>query len=277
MCRATHHSLQNATLLEVNQPTRRDPMSFNSRLKKSFDKKLKRFLTKWDLGLTTIPQGDDLFADLHGLVKVDSPLCLDVGANIGQTIENLRRVFKTPMIHAFEPSAEVFELLREKVQAPGVELHRMALGSEAGEKEFINNENSCLGSFLPMDQGQENKLRRFRETAAEVVTVETVDGFLQSCDIDKVDVLKVDAQGFDLEVLKGAGQLLGEKRAGVVIAEINFVKMYENQAGASEISDWLAERGYHLVDYYEKNRTGATLSWVTAMFTLRPDLDALDQ
>jgi hypothetical protein len=136
-------------------------------------------------------------------------------------------------------------------------------------RTLINYSDSCLTSVLPLDAHQENRFRSTEVLSREVVTLTTVDDFLCDKRIDTVDLLKVDTQGFDLQVLRGAGRALGSGALRNVLVELNFVRMYEGQGSPREIHDFLDGYGFHLVDYYEKYRQGHTLAWCTALFSRR--------
>jgi hypothetical protein len=81
--------------------------------------------------------------------------------------------------------------------------------------------------------------------------------------------LKVDTQGYDLEVLLGAEESLKNGLIKNVIVELNFVRMYKGQSSAKEIIDLLARYNILLIDYYEKERQNNTLAWCTALFGRR--------
>ncbi len=213
--------------------------------------------------------GVDLFRDMRLLVKTENPVCLDAGANRGQTIEMFQKSFKNPKIYAFEPSSEIFQILQSRKHGDQVSLHNFALGENNAKHEFINYQSSCLSSFLTLDAHEENRFRNWEIKSKEMVEVKTLDWFLQQYSIDTVDLLKIDTQGYDLPVLLGATESFQRGLIHNVFVELNFVRMYEKQSDAKEIIDFLAKYNIHLVDYYEKVRQHHTLAWCTALFTRR--------
>ena len=98
---------------------------------------------------------------------------------------------------------------------------------------------------------------------------ETLDRFIAAEKIDKIDLLKIDTQGFDLDVLQGAEQALSDELVSNVLVELNFIKMYQGQSSAEEINTYLNKYGFFLVDYYEKVRRSNTIGWCTALFSRR--------
>jgi len=210
--------------------------------------------------------GQYLFEDLAKVLTTDSPLCLDVGANVGQTIDALHSVFASPTIHSFEPSRATFERLQQRRFPAAVHLHRMALGAQAGSGDFLNYEEPLLSSFLQPADAAGNPFRAAPIVGRETVPVGTVDAFTQEHGITDIDLLKIDTQGFDLEVIKGAQQLLAAGRIRTVMVEINFMDLYVGQPTPSAVLDYLAQRGMHLLDLYEKEYKGTRLGWCTALF-----------
>ena len=213
--------------------------------------------------------GFNLFNDLRQIIDKDSPVCLDVGANVGQTIESLLKVFSKPVIHAFEPSTKTFQILQSKKYGSRVFLHNMALGKERERRQFFNYNSSELSSFLPLDTDKENRFREDGLASKEIVEVDTVDRFLQQNNIAKIDLLKTDTQGFDLEVLLGAKDALQNGCIRNILVELNFVKLYVGQSSAEDIIYLLKQNNFVLIDYYEKVRQDKKLAWCTAFFNRR--------
>lgn len=208
--------------------------------------------------------------DVRIILGQSKPVLFDVGANMGQTIDMFQRVFRDPEIHAFEPSRATFEALKTRQYSRRVTLNNFALGDRSYQKDFSNNDMSVLSSFLPLDDSAENRFRDTKIRAVETVDIKTVDWYMAEHNIARVDLLKVDTQGFDLQVLKGASQSLEAGLIGAVFVELNFVKMYLGQASAREIDEFLTDHGLALVDYYEKVRQGHTLGWCTALYSAQP-------
>jgi FkbM family methyltransferase len=211
--------------------------------------------------------GLNLIDDLRQIITSPKPVCFDVGANEGQTIELLQETFRNPKIYSFEPAREIFAKLTARKFRSEVFLNNFAFGSENGRMPFNNYEDSCLSSFLELDGNLENRFRGVHIKNREVVEVRTMDSFVQENGITRIDLLKVDTQGFDFEVLRGATKTLKSNLIGSVLVELNFVKMYQSQSDAHLIVQFLTEQNLQLVDYYEKFRQNHTLAWCSALFT----------
>jgi hypothetical protein len=79
-------------------------------------------------------------------------------------------------------------------------------------------------------------------------------------------LLKIDTQGFDLEVLRGAMETLQSGLVKNVLIELSFMKIYQGQGSIPEIIELLDKQGISLIDFYEKIRQGNKLAWCTALF-----------
>ena len=216
--------------------------------------------------------GYALDRDLGLLIRTENPVCFDVGANEGQTIRLFQRCYSRPVIYAFEPASATCAALAGQSFDNRVQVHQLALGEREGVAEFRNYKHSELSSFLPLHADKaENIFAEEEVVSVESVQVATLDGFCSANGIDRIDLLKIDTQGFELPVLRGGVGLFNGQRIGAVLLELNFSTLYEGQSDALEILHLLRSHGMRLVDYYEKERmTGRELSWATALFVHHP-------
>jgi FkbM family methyltransferase len=206
--------------------------------------------------------GGDPFADMHALIRRDQPLILDVGANIGQSIEAFRSWFPNAYIHSFEPSPEIFARLKTKVaNLPNVSCWNIALGSEPADLPLNENRMPEWSSLLPIDRAW-GKVEK-----QTMVPVRTVDEFCDEHGIKQIDALKSDTQGFEIEVLRGAQRMLQEGRVGFVFCEVLFTPLYTGVPPFTRICDFLMERGFSLVSFYSFSYTRTGIAdWADVLF-----------
>jgi FkbM family methyltransferase len=199
------------------------------------------------------------------LFRGNRPLVFDVGANMGQTVQAFRKAFRDPQIHSFEPSPVSFDLLRMNTATiPDVHVWNRALGSSRGQMTLQENNTPEMTSFLPLSNfGWGSVIKQTR------VDVDTVDAFCLEQHIDRIDILKSDTQGFDLEVFKGAERMFQQNRIGVVFSEIIFNDMYKNLPSVSQIFDFLISHNFVLVSFYELAYQEGLASWADALFVHR--------
>ena len=209
---------------------------------------------------------DDPIEDIQSL-SPDRPIIFDVGANLGQTIAELRTACPDAIIHAFEPGAAAFETLQRTWGGTSdVTLNNFALGSEEAKRSFNEMLQHDMSSFLPTGKHGWGLITNRRE-----VSIKTVDGYCAANGIAQIDVLKCDTQGFDLEVLRGAQQMMARDAIRVVYVEINFAELYVGQAAADEIMSFLRLNGFELVTFYRFHNVDYRIGWTDALFRMPPE------
>jgi FkbM family methyltransferase len=129
----------------------------------------------------------------------------DVGANFGDWSLAAAETWPAATIHAFEPAEAVFERLSEATAGRNVRCVQAALSDEAGVATLhAVAGHPGLSSLYNRDLDAHDLVM----TAAEQVSLLTLDSYCASNDIDRIDFLKIDVEGHDLSVLRGAQQML---------------------------------------------------------------------
>jgi FkbM family methyltransferase len=213
----------------------------------------------------------DVLDDLPGLAS-DTPIetIFDVGANEGQTVLRLVDAFPNARIHSFEPFPEAFAKLQQScVRHPRVHTHQVAFGERDGSTTLFLSHASVTNSLLPTSaQAAEFSPPGWTEPAGKIeVPIAKLDTFCAARRIERIDLLKIDTQGYELQVLQGASAMLAGRRVRFVYLELIFVPLYERQTSFDEVFALLRQHGYLLVDLYEKNvGAGGALQWCNALF-----------
>ncbi|WCJ58129.1 FkbM family methyltransferase [Fontisphaera persica] len=215
--------------------------------------------------------GRDSLMDVANLFGPSPPkVIFDVGANVGQFLGRVLQHFPSAHCHAFEPFPQAFATLQQfAAPYPNVTAHCLALGDEDGNKELHVNEANVTNSLLATDAAASHySPPGWQETRGVLpVPVRRLETFCREHKVDRIDLLKVDAQGYDLRILQGAGALLEQHRIRCLLLEVLFVPLYEGQAYFHEIYDFLWQRHYHLVGLYEINRApDGSAKWADALF-----------
>lgn len=149
--------------------------------------------------------------DLATCIKKSNPVIFDIGANEGQSATTYLTLFSQPQIYAFEPDTEVFNILSKELNGK-IKAFNQAVGAELGVLKFNKFNNSCLNSLLKIDVATENRFSQ--EGLKEIVEVPltTVDVFCSQHNIQHIDLLKSDTQGYEINVLEGAKEMLLRKK-----------------------------------------------------------------
>lgn len=172
---------------------------------------------------------------------------LDAGANKGQFSRAAATAFPGARIIAFEPLESVAAEWRANLaDVAGAEVHACALGAEAGTVTFHPHEYSLSSSVLPLvaDAKAEGG-GAAGELAPVDVPVRRLDDVVSAADLTPGPVLlKLDVQGYELEVLRGATAVL--EQVDALVVELSFERQYEGQPMFTEVLDALRDLGFGL-------------------------------
>lgn len=156
--------------------------------------------------------GKTLKTLLQSRIK-DKLVMFDIGANIGYYSADLKRYFPSAHIHAFEPSPPTFEKLQHRmVNTENVCCINAAVGKEQSSLKiftYADDPESELASIIPGVVNTE----RGRTVISFDVDVIDVDSYCLENGIDHIDFLKIDTEGYEMEVIKGAA---GAIKAGII-------------------------------------------------------------
>jgi FkbM family methyltransferase len=157
---------------------------------------------------------------------------VDVGANVGAY--SLRAASVGMKVCSFEPNPENVKVLRRNAENNrlSIDIHECALGSAEGTATMSPN----------------GALSRLSSEGTTVVPVRTLDSF----DLPRVDLLKVDVEGYELEVLKGATKTLGGSHPKIMVEVHDWLSAEEQSA----LLNMLVENGYRFryIDKYPYGR-----------------------
>ena len=185
------------------------------------------------------------------LTKLSINCVLDVGANKGQYGETLRGIGYKGWILSFEPIRANFDILERAAKRNGPwRVFPYALGSTNGQLAINVTELSVFSSFLTPREDSQLRFPRNRVERTEEVAVWRLEDVLRTC-ISGIPApriyLKMDTQGFDLEVLKGAERVMSEILA--LQTEVSFRTIYEGMPTFAESMKECLARGFEVVDF----------------------------
>jgi FkbM family methyltransferase len=210
--------------------------------------------------------GSNVMKDVLLLTRIAGgtarPVVFDVGANIGNLTRQFHQTLGNPFIHAFEPGPESFLQLQANCSdIPDVILNNWGVGAQKEELQFRENQHSVMSSFLEPGPDHWGTISRQLK-----VPICTVDGYCQENSINRIDILKSDTQGYDLEVFHGAKRMIDEGRIRLILTEIIFSQIYDGQPELDEIYRYLHDRNFRLVSFYGLEYQENLLGWLDALF-----------
>lgn len=184
----------------------------------------------------------EILTNLKRLIN-EIDVIIDVGANSGQFTKASSYFYPKAKIFAFEPLEDLYKKNKENFKnASNIEFHQLAFGNEEGHINFYKNAYGHVSSALEISE--ENKFYP-KETITKVeVPISKVDSFFKERNLSKKTLLKLDVQGFELEVLKGAIETL--KNIDYVIIEANLEKLYNQQPTFNMVNKFLLAHGFDL-------------------------------
>lgn len=184
------------------------------------------------------PSFDNIIPELH----TDS-LIVDVGANIGYTALLFASHAKNSAVFAFEPHPDTFKKAQKNISLNSqlsIELLNMGLGSKKDKLKLseVNETNSGMNRILPEGSGSGFNSRQ--------VEVDRLDDVLKSKKVAKVDLIKIDVEGYEAQVMAGAMQTLSNCKP-VLMMELDDNNLKDNLSSAAEIIKTLRSLGYNQI------------------------------
>lgn len=177
---------------------------------------------------------------------------LDIGAFDGRSFAPFLELGWK--VHAFEPNPRYHDLLLHQYDSPRLTVHRYAISDEACEDRpfYATQEASAVASLHPF-------LSSHQEIAR--VPVRTLRQVISEKEIDRVDYLKIDVEGFDLPVLRGFPW--ESLRPAVVMCEFEDFKTRQVGYGTHDMGRFLLDCGYHVLlsEWMPIVRYGGTHRW----------------
>lgn len=156
---------------------------------------------------------------------------LDVGANIGQFAIGASKIIQNSTVHCFEPSSATFQKLKTK-STDRILVNHAGLGASRGSKLLYEGQDrSVKASFVLYDQSGEGELAQ----------VWTVDSYCLQHNLHTVELLKIDVEGFELEVLKGAKDMIDQGKIKFIQFEFGGINHVQQKVFLQDFFDFLPQ------------------------------------
>lgn len=210
---------------------------------------LRRFLGISIISNKYFASGSALDLDLNKKFGIEPKIVFDVGANIGQTTYSYRHKFRKSMIYSFEPFNQAFvKLVQMSKGMKNVETHNIALSDKAGSRVVATNTNthSVLNSLNP-------KINSKFTGPSEKIDLDTIDNFCLKHAISEIDLLKIDVEGHELEVIKGATGMISQGKISAIIAEVALHSNNSRNSSLTSLIEVLERLDFIFVDLYDNS------------------------
>lgn len=176
-------------------------------------------------------------------------MILDVGANEGQFALEMRDLGYTGKIISFEPVKEAFKKITYNFNGDlnwkGINL---ALSNQTGIMNLNISENSVSSSFLNMRDIHKEYAQKSKYIGIEEVEVSTLDIEFNKIYHNANNIwLKIDVQGFEMNVLEGAIQSLSKIK--IVQVEVSLVPLYDNEPSLLNIIEFMLKNGFDMIGF----------------------------
>jgi len=232
----------------------------------------------WIYKRKALPKGIDLFEDITMKFKMkNASTIFDVGANIGETTKAYSSFFKNSNVYSFEPFQIISEILKQRTaDLNNVKCFNFAFGEKNDTIEV---------KYLPGVMASEvNSLKpevfhRFENPEKQIVQVKTIDQFTEEQKIDCIDFLKIDTEGYEINVLKGAEKMLTKKKIKLIYAEVGFSQTRDKtHTFFPDLVDYLYSYGYLFFSLYGYNEfdTNYGVHYANALFVEKSVADKID-
>lgn len=190
------------------------------------------------------------------LSEIKNPLIIDVGAYVGDITQSYRKIFPNSTIYCFEPFKESYSILKNRFQNDSKIITLNSVLSDKSETvRFYVNENLRTNSLLALDSETEKywPASNLKHCKEGLVRSYSFDDFSQAENMDQVHLLKIDAQGAEFMILKGAFNALTRRKVKIIYLEVLLKPTYKQQAKFQDILGYLADLDYPLYGLYNQS------------------------
>jgi FkbM family methyltransferase len=203
-------------------------------------------LSRWRVPHSLV---NGLSPTVYRLFNTSAPIVLvDVGAHSGAFTRGMKQVCAVKQAVLVEPIPAMAAQLRGDSELSDYVIFGCAASETSGQVEFFLHEHFAeISSILPAKSDVAGMAEILAgEPTKIVVETRTLDDIVGTCNVTSIDLLKIDVQGFEDRVLKGATQVLAVTK--IVFIEVSFRPLYEGSCTFFDVYRHLVDHGFALLN-----------------------------
>jgi len=224
----------------------------------------------------TVVGSDDPYEIISRIIDPRTiKVIIDAGASIGNTTDKLSNLFPKSTVYAFEPYPQFIKQLDERAKKnKNIKVEPFALGHENGRRFFNVNQSEGTNSLLKSsDRAREIYGSLINQKELIEINAKTLHSWSSENNISKIDILKLDLQGGELDALKGADKLFKFGKIKSILCEVMFTTCYEEQANWTELVSFIESNGLRLFNFYQKNHYDGKILQADLLFIHESSMD----
>jgi len=185
------------------------------------------------------PKLAEAYLGMMKVNKVERVIILDIGAHKGESVKFFSSLYLKPKIYAFEPSKISFAALKHavnKIADSEISIYQIGIGDQEKVIDFFESILSETSTFVRPNSNSRYMKRKnrillqsygdsFNSTPTRLTTVDT---FVSENNIDRIDIMKIDIEGYELQAILGAEKTLREDKVRIIQFERHADDMRED-------------------------------------------------
>jgi FkbM family methyltransferase len=177
------------------------------------------------------------------------PLFVDIGANVGVWTLALAAAHPNAHVYCLEPAPDTFNVLRNNIalnRLRNISAAQLAVSDSGGVLTFQVSEQDSIFNRLAPTKETAQDLHRSRFTKSHIIEVKCIrlDDFCREQSIDRIGFLKIDVEGAELGVLKGAEYLLRKRAVDLIWIEVEPENLREMGDSIDDLAAFIKNVGY---------------------------------
>lgn len=208
----------------------------------------------------------DLDLNIKQIQDSQKPIIFDCGAKQGQSVKRFKKLYPNSEIHCFEPVKNSIKKIQENYKNDNsIILNNCGVG-DVNEKKVFNEYEDRIGtsSFREIKKDTAWAINKFKNAEMEPkkyeVNIITLDKYCSENNINQINIMKIDVQGYETNVLEGAKNLLKFSKIDLIEMELHHENLYNFENSYYELEKYLIPNNYRL---FSVSRGGSLLHHTT--------------